>query len=140
MQVHRNVKKSSLVLTPDFSTYTDYPKILQIYSHYKKHVLGAFWQKNGITVIPTVSWSDKNSFEWCFDGEPVGGTVAVSSVGTQNCKRAREMFIDGYNEMVERLKPANIIFYGKIPDECTGNIIRITAFQDKFKEVKINGW
>ena len=34
-------------------------------------------------MIPSISWSDEHSFDWCFDGDPVRGTVAVSSVGTQ---------------------------------------------------------
>mgnify|MGYP000668335336 CR=1 FL=1 len=58
------------VCTPDFSTYTDFPKAIQIYNHYRKHWLGAYWQAHGMTVIPTISWSDHDSYEWCFDGEP----------------------------------------------------------------------
>lgn len=92
-----------------------------------------------IKVIPTISWSDKSSFEWCFDGEPIGGTVAVSSVGTQNNKTAKELFINGYNEMMKRLEPETVIFYGTIPQECYGNIVRVKAFQEKFKEAKIDG-
>ena len=72
------LQKFKCVCTPDFSTYTDFPKAVQIYNHYRKHWLGAYWQNNGITVIPTVSWSNKASFEWCFDGEPVGGALTVS--------------------------------------------------------------
>lgn len=30
------------VCTPDFSTYTDFPRIIQIYNHYRKHWLGAY--------------------------------------------------------------------------------------------------
>lgn len=67
------------VCTPDFSTYTDFPRIIQIYNHYRKHWLGAYWQAHGIKVIPTISWSTPDSFAWCFDGEPVGGAVAVST-------------------------------------------------------------
>lgn len=66
------------VLTPDFSLYLDYPKAMQIYNHYRKHWIGAYMQMLGIKVIPTIAWSDKESFDWCFDGEPEGGTVAVS--------------------------------------------------------------
>ena len=29
------------VMTPDFSMYTDFPKIIQIYNHYRKHWIGA---------------------------------------------------------------------------------------------------
>lgn len=123
------------VCTPDFSTYLDFPKAMQIYNHYRKHWLGAYWQANGITVIPTISWSDKASFEWCFDGEPQDGTVAVSSVGTQMNKESRKLFLDGYNEMLARLQPKMIYFYGNVPDACRGNIIRIPAFQEKFVNV-----
>ena len=118
------------VCTPDFSTYTDFPKAVQIYNHYRKHWLGAYWQMHGITVIPTISWSDRDSFAWCFDGEPVGGTVAVSSVGTQSNSESRALFMDGYNAMLERLEPSNIIFMGIVPDGCKGKITPIAAFQE----------
>ena len=75
-----------------FSLYTDYPVAVQLYSHYRKHWLGAWWQKNGLTVIPSISWSDEHSFDWCFDGDPVRGTVAVSSVGTQMNDNTRSLF------------------------------------------------
>lgn len=74
------------VLSPDFSMYTDFPKAMQIYNHYRKHWCAAYMQMNGLRVIPTIAWIDENSFSWCFDGEPVGSVVAVSSVGTQNSK------------------------------------------------------
>lgn len=121
------------VCTPDFSTYTDFPPAIQIYNHYRKHWLGAYWQRYGILVIPTISWSDESSYEWCFDGEPAGGVVAVSSVGTQGSPRTRELFLNGYNEMLKRLEPCEIVMYGNVPDECGGNITPVTAFQEKFR-------
>lgn len=130
----------SAVMTPDFSTYTDWPKALQIYNHYRKHFVGAYLQTLGVKVYPTISWSDKESFDWCFDGEPVGATVAVSSVGTQRGMEERRLFLDGYNEMLNRLKPETIIFYGNVPAECMGNIVRIKPFQEKFREVITDGW
>lgn len=128
------------VLTPDFSLYTDFPTALQIYNHYRKHWIGAYMQMHGVKVIPTIAWSTQESFDWCFDGEPVHGTVAISSVGTQKNKKAKELFLDGYNEMVKRLEPETIIFYGGIPEGCKGNIVHIKAFQEKFKEARCNGW
>lgn len=68
---------------------------------------------HGINVIPTICWSDRKSFEWCFDGEPTHGVVAVSSVGTQNSEEGKQRFLDGYFDMVERLQPAQIIFVAK---------------------------
>ncbi|MGN1133331.1 MAG: DUF4417 domain-containing protein [Oscillospiraceae bacterium] len=124
-----------LVFTPDFSLYTDFPVAMQIYNHYRKHWLGAYWQSQGITVVPTICWSDEKSFDWCFDGEPVGGTVTVSSVGTQNNKQAKQAFMQGYDEMIKRLNPETIIFYGNVPDECKGNIISIRPFHEKFDSI-----
>lgn len=128
------------VMSPDFSTYTDFPKAIQVYNHYRKHWVGAYLQEYGINVIPTISWSSKDSFEWCFDGEPQGGCVAVSSQGCIASKEKRKLFMDGYCEMVARLQPETIIFYGQVPDECKGNIVRIKAFSERFNEVACNGW
>lgn len=122
------------VMSPDFSTYTDFPKAIQIYNHYRKHWVGAYLQEAGIQVIPTISWSTPDSFEWCFDGEPEDATVAVSSVGCMNSREKKALFLPGYEEMVRRLQPETVIFYGSVPDECMGNIVRIKAFQEKFKE------
>lgn len=127
------LRRFKCVCTPDFSTYTDFPKAIQIYNHFRKHWLGAYWQANGITVIPTISWSDRASFDWCFDGEPIGATVAVSSVGTQLSRESRMLFLDGYNAMLDRLNPELIYFYGTVPPECKGNIIQLTPFQESIR-------
>lgn len=128
------------VMTPDFSTYTDFPKAIQIYNHYRKHWVGAYMQESGIKCIPTISWSTPDSFEWCFDGELTHSCVAISSVGAANSKDKKELFLAGYNEMLKRLEPTQIIFYGKVPDECKGNIIHIKQFSDRFSEAKIAEW
>ena len=130
------LRKFQCVCTPDFSTYTDFPKAVQIFNHYRKHWLGAYWQLHGITVIPTISWSDESSFDWCFDGEPVGGVTAVSSVGTQMSKTASELFRKGYSEMMRRLQPELVIFYGAVPDGLeTGNILHVQAFQNRLHQL-----
>lgn len=127
------------VCSPDFSVYTDFPKALQIYNHYRKHWIAAYLQGFGCNVIPTIAWSDKESFDWCFDGEPIGGTVAVSSVGTQRNEECKQKFLEGFETMCERLQPANIIFFGHVPSECTGNIIKMPAFVERLRKVDCNG-
>lgn len=127
------------VMTPDFSLYDDFPEALQIYNHYRKHWLGVYMQNAGIHVIPTVAWSNEASLAWCFEGEPTHGTVAVSSVGANQTKAARQNFLAGYRKMVERLEPETIIFYGPVPDDCWGlggEIKQIRAYQEKFKELE----
>ena len=95
---------------------------------------------HGINVIPTICWSDQDSFEWCFDGEPAHSVVAVSTVGTQRSKGTKQKFLDGYFEMVDRLQPTQIIFYGNVPEECKGNIVRVKQFTDKWNEAEVSQW
>jgi hypothetical protein len=68
------------VLSPDFSMYINLSRALQIFNTFRSRWLGAFWQANGITVIPTISWSDKDSFEFCFDAIEKGSILAVSTI------------------------------------------------------------
>lgn len=133
------------VCTPDFSMYTDYPMALQINSHYRKHWLGAYWQAHGMTVIPTICWADERSFDWCFDGEPVGGTVAVSSVGTQINRRSKRLFTLGFEHMLLRLRPRVVLFHGDMPcevaemlnsDNSSIRVVEVLAFQAKLRKIE----
>ena len=71
------LKQYYALLSPDFSMFTDMPKALQIYSVFKNRWCGAYWQSLGSRVIPTISWGDESSFDFCFDGVEEGATVAV---------------------------------------------------------------
>lgn len=128
------LQKFRSVCSPDFSTYTDMPLAMQIYNHYRKHWLAAYWQLYGMIVYPTISWSTPDSYEWCFDGEPVGGIVAVSSVGCMKNKESKRLFLKGYEEMMKRLDPSWVIFYGNVPEECDWNVIRIEPHQNAIRE------
>ncbi|MCD8376753.1 MAG: DUF4417 domain-containing protein [Oscillospiraceae bacterium] len=127
----QRLSKFKAVCAPDFSTYTDMPVAMQIYNHYRKHWCAAYWQLHGLTVYPTISWSTPESYAWCFDGEPVGGIVAVSSVGTQANRESKRLFLLGYKEMMRRLDPIWVIFYGHVPEECDWNVIRVPPHYDK---------
>lgn len=132
------LKRFGAVLSPDFSTYTDMPQILQIYNHYRKHWLGQYWQQNGLKVIPTISWSTPDSWEWCFDGEPRGGAVAISTVGVERDKHAFELFTAGYQEMLWRLQPAQILVYGKRFDFMTEDGITVAEPFVRHMKARVN--
>jgi hypothetical protein len=119
------------VLSPDFSMYTDMPMAMQIYNNYRRHWLGAYWQRLGITVIPTIGWSTPESYEWCFDGDPENSIVAISTVGTQKNKKSKELFNQGYEQMLSRLHPTKILCYGgTIATENDDNIVHIKPYYD----------
>lgn len=116
------LQRFKAVMSPDFSMFTVNPKALQIYQHFRKHFIGAYWQANGLTVIPTINWADEKSFEWCFDGEPTNSVVAISTVGSMNSKANKEGFYKGYEEMKKRLKPKKILCYGTVPEEIKNEV------------------
>lgn len=129
-----HLRNYGFVCSPDFSMYTDFPKAIQIYNCFRNHWLAAFWQLHGIKVVPTVMWSDEESFDWCFDGCPEDATVAVSSVGTQRAAEPKRLFLAGYDEMIRRLHPSTILFYGSLPDECKAdNVVVVRPFQDEVR-------
>lgn len=113
------LKQYNMLLSPDFSMFTDMPLALQIHSVFKNRWCGAYWQSLGMTVIPTISWGDEKSFEFCFDGVEVGSIVAVCTYYREN---AKEEFMVGYNRMLEVIKPKAIICYDEPFQEMKGNI------------------
>ncbi len=125
------------VCSPDFSPYADFPKAVQVFNHYRKHWLGAYWQMHGVKVIPTITWSDPSTLEWCFDGEPTRSVVALSSVGMFRTQEYRDWFFAGYEEMMWRLQPTKIFWKGHIPDEVDEDrniIVPIPSFTDKWRD------
>lgn len=99
-------------LTPDFSLYLDMPIAMQIWNVYRSRLIGQMMQDAGITVIPTLQWSDKRSFDFCFDGIEPGGVVSVSTIGVKRDKDALGIWYAGMDEAIERLNPSHVVCYG----------------------------
>ena len=113
------------LLTPEFSTYKDMPLARQIDSIFKNRWCGAFWQKQGKIVIPTISWGSCDCFDFFCDGVEEGSVVAVSTYTREDNKKS---FMKGYEIMLEKIKPRAIICYGTPFDEMKGNIKAIDPF------------
>lgn len=113
------------LLTPEFSTYKDMPLARQIDSVFKSRWCGAFWQKQGMIVIPTISWGSIPCLEFCFDGIEKGSVVAVSTYTRED---NRDDFMLGYNKMLEIIEPSAIICYGTPFPEMKGKIKAIDPF------------
>lgn len=109
----KELKKYAAVLSPDFSLYLDMPMPAQLWNVFRSRVIAAFWQKNGIKVIPTIQWADERSFDYCFQCIEEGGTIAMSTVGVMRSNIGKEIFKKGAAEAVKRIKPKRVIIYGK---------------------------
>lgn len=124
------------LLTPEFSTYKDMPLARQIDSVFKNRWCGAFWQKQGLLVIPTISWGSYACFDFCCDGVEQGSIVAVSTYTREDNKKG---FMEGYENMMKTIKPSAIICYGDPFPEMKGNILSIDPFnkQELIKKIGI---
>lgn len=87
---------------------------------------GAYLQSKGFKVIPTVYWGQPQSYWYCFDGIETGSVVALSTLGV---KKEKNFFLQGYNEMLRRIKPKAIICYCEPFKEMEGNIITVDYAQ-----------
>jgi hypothetical protein len=101
------------LLTPDFSLFADWPRAMQLWNTYRSRWCGAYWQSLGFTVIPSVTWSTDDSFEFCFLGLPRRSLLAVSTVGTRRQPGSQYLFLRGFAAMVEHLEPSQVLCYGE---------------------------
>lgn len=113
------------ICSPDFSLFIDFPIAMQIYNHYRKHWVGAYCEEHGISVIPTIAWGLEQSYDFCFDGEPVESIVSVSTIGCMGNSWKLGLFLDGFQEMKKRLKPKGIILHGDIPSDIKNDSLII---------------
>lgn len=132
------LKKYDGVLSPDFSMYTNYPQAMQIWQVYRNRWCACYWQSLGIKVIPTISWSNEQSFKYCFLGVQKGSTVAIGTVGVLNDECAKTLFMQGFKEMLKQLEPKEILIYGNKLSELEGykNIRWFDPYMNKFIKAK----
>lgn len=129
------LKQYKAICMPDFSVYTNMPKAMKVWNCYRRMWLSAYYQAQGLRVIPTPVWADDESFEYCFDGMPKGSCLCISSVGCVQNPGVRKQFLKGFKETVERLEPTQIILYGNEPDGLRdiyqGEMVRVMPDMDK---------
>lgn len=100
------------ILSPDFSLYMDMPIAMKIWNVYRSRLIGQYYQRCGIKVIPTISWAEEETFEFCFDGIPEGSIVSISTIGVKRNTDALKIWKDGMDAMIEKIKPSKILVYG----------------------------
>ena len=122
----KKLKCYRAVLSPDFSIYVEMAPALQLYNTFRNRWCGAYFASKGIRVVPTVSWGNENTFDFCFDGIEKGSTVAVSTYMVSehdNRQNQKDFFLKGYNEMLRRIEPEKIICFNEPFPEMQGNIV-----------------
>lgn len=125
------------VITPDFSTYQDFPDPYKRLNTYRMRAFG-YWYGTlcGGSVINNVRWGTPETYEYCFDGIPKNSIVAIGTVGGSPRKLAdRSRFENGLAEMIKRLSPHTILVYGSANYKCFNELekrgIRVIDFPSK---------
>lgn len=114
-------------LAPTFSLYMDMPRAEKIYNVFRSRLLGQMMQDAGIVTIPIVYWAGEESYEYCFDGLPEGGTFSTYTMGIHD-NDVWKVWEAGAKEFINRKRPDRILLYGNglIPDFDFGDIEIVT--------------
>lgn len=133
------LKNYKAILTPDFSMYLEMHPLEKLHNVFRNRWTGAYYASKGIKVIPTVSWGEEDTFDYCFEGIPKGSTVSVSTYMVSehgSVPAQKEFFLKGYNEMLKRIEPERILCYNKPFPEMQGNIIIIDYDESSWRHME----
>lgn len=124
------------IIGPDFSQYLDMPDEMKRWNDFRNKLLMKYYQKNGVDVIPNVSWSDANSFEYVFNELPKGSVISVSNIGCCKKSLSKTIFIVGLDIAISRLKPVEVLVYGnELDDNCYKmNVISFKSFNNSRRD------
>lgn len=127
-QAYKILRHFDGIITPDFSTYQDFPYPIKLWNTYRMRAFG-YWYGIlcGGNVINNVRWGTSETFNYCFDGIPKNSIVAIgTNGGSPRYIVDRTRFEQGLMEMINVLSPHTIIVYGSANYNC-------------FKELKTRG-
>lgn len=123
---------ATAIIAPDFSLYLDMPVAMQIWNTYRSRAVGYYLTKLGFNVIPNVRWTDENSYSFAFDGLYMGQIVAVGTLGCSKENVDKILLVNGFIEMIKRVKPKLIIIYGPVCKELKCVLERYNVNYKKF--------
>lgn len=127
------LKQYECILSPDFSLYMDMPMPMKIWNIYRSRLIGQYYQSQGIKVIPTLSWAEEETFEFCFEGIPKGSIVSISTIGVKKNKEALKIWKAGVDELIRRIEPSTILIYGGKLDYDYGDI-KVIYYENQVTE------
>lgn len=130
------IRHFSGIISPDFSTYIDFPEPLKLWNIYRMNAFGYWISTLGIPVISNVRWGTEETWDYCFDGNPHNSMLAVGTVASGiRYHKNRPVFENGLLHMVRILHPHTIVFYGSVNNTCIETLrqqgIHIVSFQSK---------
>lgn len=105
-------EKFRIVISPDFSLYWSMPLEMQKANKDFNLYFANELVKRKSDVIFNVRFGDERSYNFCFEGFPKNGVVAVGTHGCTKRYDERIVFEAGFTEMIRRLTPKVVVVYG----------------------------
>lgn len=106
------IRHFSGIITPDFSTYKDFPTPLKAWNTYRMRAFGFWCTTQGVNVINNVRWSP-DTLDICFKGIPRNSVVCLGVVASDLIHRKNWAEYEHYLKMmVQELQPQIILVYG----------------------------
>lgn len=107
------IQRMGIACTPDFSLWPEMPLAMQQWQVYRNRWCGAWWEHNGVSVIPTIGWADWKTYSFAFRGVTRGSVVAVSTRGVLLSPDAQRGFMAGFEAMLDHIEPRFVVVYGR---------------------------
>lgn len=108
------LRRFDFLFTPDYSLYVDdFLWHQNIDFTYKTRFCGAYWQKCGFKIIPTVSWGNANSLSMSIEGLPKHSVLAVCGIGNKRSSAHLDLWRYAIRYIDEHLEPLLIIVFGE---------------------------
>lgn len=124
------------IITPDFSTYQDFPEPVKFYNTFRMRAFGYWAGKNGLQVINNVRWGTPESYWYCFNGIPKDDIVCIGTVGGSPHRiKDRKRFNGGFEVMMKTLRPHTVLVYGSSNYPCFDSLresgVKVITFESR---------
>lgn len=106
------LRQYACVIAPDYSLFVDLPRAINVWNVYRNRWVTSYWQSQHIKVIPSASWGNADSFEYCFDGLPENSTIAIGHVAIGKDKDSKLLYRMGVESLIESKHPSRLVVYG----------------------------
>ena len=70
------------IITPDFSTYSDFPDPIKRNNTYRMRAFGYWCVSMSIPVINNIRWGTSETWDYCFDGIEKDSVVCIGTVAS----------------------------------------------------------